>query len=69
MKKRKIDINNKERQERLENYKNNKEYIQVYNNYGERELLKQIKYELEHLGNFEKIFTKKKEINYGRLIN
>lgn len=67
MKRRKIDINNKERQERLENNKSKRDYIQNYDNYAERELLKQIKYELEHLGGYEKILTSKKELNNSNL--
>jgi len=54
-KRRKMHINAKELQERVHNNRNPKEYIHYYNNYGEREKLKQIRYERKHLGNFEKI--------------
>jgi len=50
-----MHINAKELQERVHNNRNPKEYIHYYNNYGEREKLKQIRYERKHLGNFEKI--------------
>ena len=54
-KQRKLQINARELQERIHNNRNPKEYVHVYNMYGERELLKQIRYELDNLGNFEKI--------------
>ena len=54
-KNRKIRLNALELQERIQNGRNPKEYVHVYNNYGERDMYKQIRYELENLGNFEKI--------------
>lgn len=62
-------MNAKELQERVHNNRNPKEYIQIYNNYGEREMLKQIRYEKNHLGKFEKIPTVSKSIPDGMLLN
>lgn len=47
-KRRKLTINAKELNERVHNNRNPKEYIHIYNNYGERELMKQIRYELKN---------------------
>ena len=52
-------MNAREIKERVLNNKKPKEYQHIYNNYGEKEMMKQIKYESDHLGNFEKIFTMK----------
>jgi tubulin polyglutamylase TTLL6/13 len=54
-KRRKMNINAKELQERVHNNKSPKEYIHIYNTYGEREMLKQIRHETKNLGNYEKI--------------
>ena len=59
-------MNAREMQERIQNNRNPKEYIHIYNNYGERELLKQMRYELQNLGNFDKIPIIKKEVPEGR---
>lgn len=59
-------INAKELQERIQNNRNPKEYIHIYNHYGERELIKQMRYELNNLGNYEKIPTVKKDIPDGK---
>jgi len=67
-KQRKINLNAREVQDRIQNNRNPKEYIHIYNNYGERELYKNIKYELENLGNFEKIPILLKERREGKLL-
>lgn len=61
-------MNAREMQERIQNNRNPKEYIHIYNNYGERELLKQMRYELQNLGNFDKIPIIKKEVPEGRVL-
>lgn len=61
-----MQINARELQERVHNNRNPKEYIHIYNNYGERELLKQMRYELQNLGNFEKIPTVHKDDPPGK---
>ncbi|CAI2376098.1 unnamed protein product [Moneuplotes crassus] len=60
-KRRKLQMNARELQERVHNNRNPKEYIHVYNNYGEREMYKQMNHELTNMGNFEKIHTILKE--------
>lgn len=56
----KIKVNALELQERIQNGRTSKETAVALNNHGEREMYKQIKYELSHLGNFEKINVVKK---------
>ncbi|CAI2361812.1 unnamed protein product [Moneuplotes crassus] len=56
-KRRKLQLNAKEIQERSRNNHNSKENSQAHTNYEEREMYKQMRYELRNKGDFEKIYT------------